>query len=184
MLFLIIARRFWRGRKIAAVLRLEALTTRRLVIISLLGAFLFRGLMTGLQYYVWQSSSFGHFLLPPYQPWGYFINYSFFHFWLYGLITLFIASALYLIFRLIGRRRPEVAADEDLGLLFIFSLLPGWPRSLAFAVIFLSVLLLFSVVRTIQKKKETGIIWPLIISEAAAWLFGNYLFFIGFPAGI
>jgi len=178
VLILVAARHFFRGRKLSFILRLESLTTKRLTIFLLGAGLLFKSFLTGLQYYIWQTSGLGQFLLPPYQSWEYFARYSFWHFWLPGLLSLIMAAALYLIFYLLKRRRAEVINTEDLNLLFLLALLAGWPKFLIFLPLFLGLTLILVVVRTVAGEKTVSLIWPLISAMLLTLLFGNYLVII------
>jgi hypothetical protein len=175
LLILVAAQHFLRGRKLFVVLRLRLLTTKRLIVFLLGAGLLFKLLLSGLQYYVWRASGLGQFLLPPYQSWGYFIRYSFFHFWLPGLLSLIMAAALYLIFYLLKRRRSEVISAEDLNLAFLLALLAGWPKFVIFLPLFLGLTLISVIIRTIAKKEAASLAWPLILAMLLTLLLGNYL---------
>lgn len=180
ILLLTAARRFFRGQKLFAFLRLDYFTTRRLIIFYLSAALLFKLFLTAWQYYVWRMSDLGQYLLPPYQPWGYFIRYAFWHFWLPAVLALFFALGLYLIFYAAKRWRPKIISSADLRLLFLMALLAGWPKFLIFFPIFLVIALFMATIKTFGRKEKEAVTlaWPAIGAMFLTLFFGNYLIIV------
>jgi hypothetical protein len=118
--------------------------------------------LTLVQYFVWESNSFSRFFLPPYQPWSYFLSYSFFHFFLADIISLCLALFFYAIFKVFKKYKPQFISESELDLLFLGSLLIASPKILFFIALLLFLSILSSLFNLLVFKKSE-INWPLLI---------------------
>lgn len=149
----------------------------KILIYLVLGlSFLYSIMLTVIQYFIWAKNSFSLFFLPPYQPWSYFISYSFFHFFFSQLITLFIALLIYFIFKFFKKYKPEFITSEAISLLFLSSLMSPWPIVIIFLALFLILSLFLALFNLFFYKKE-GINWffPIFSSLILSFFIGSYL---------
>ncbi len=134
-----------------------------------------------VQYFVWQSNNFSSFFLPPYQPWSYFLSYSFFHFFLADIVSLFLALFFYSIFKVFGKYKAQFISDRELDLLFLASLLIASPKILFFIPLLLFLGVLSSLFNFLVFKKMS-ISWQRLIILALLLSFlgaGYFLKLIG-----
>ncbi|MFZ4631694.1 MAG: hypothetical protein ACOYL8_00630 [Patescibacteria group bacterium] len=115
-----------------------------------------------IQYFVWSGNGFSVFFLPPYQPWSYFISYCFFHFFLANIITLFISSLIFFVFKIYQKYRPGFINNNELFLLFLASLLISWPKIIIFVGLFLGLGIIYVLFNNIILKRP-GINWISLI---------------------
>lgn len=115
-----------------------------------------------VQYFVWRANSFSRFFLPPYQSWDYFLSYSFFHFFLADILSLFSALFFYVIFKTFKKYKGHFISECELNLLFLASLLIAWPKILFFIPLLLFLGVLFSLFNFLVLKKG-NINWPSLI---------------------
>jgi hypothetical protein len=176
ILLLIITKLWLKKYKIYRLWRLENLSFLKLVKLTVGATVLFDLFLTLLQYLTWHNSAFSQFLLPPYQPWSYFIGYSFFNFWLANLLTLVAALLFFLVFKIIKKLKPEAGSGEELNLVLLLSLLLAWPRILIFIPLFLFLSLLYILVNLLViKQKRSSLSIPLLAAALTVFLFGAYL---------
>lgn len=98
--------------------------------------FIFAGLLliygltlSGLQYYMWSKAAPSKYLLPPYAPLSYFLNYAFYHF-LYRISIAMFASfltggILWFMNQDYDRRFME---PYEIPLFILGGLIAGWPN--------------------------------------------------------
>jgi hypothetical protein len=149
---------------------------KKLVIIFLLGSVFFKIFLSVLQYLVWQNSSFAHFFLPPFTPITYFLKYSFFHFWLSGVLTLISGSLLFFVFKIFKKYRHSAVNNQELSLIFLSGLILSWPKIIVFILFLFCFSFLFLIINLVIKKKAIASIkWPVILALVASFFFGGYL---------
>jgi hypothetical protein len=143
----------------------------------LIGATIFFDLsLSIIQYFIWKSSEFSQFLLPPYQSWRYFLSYIFMRFWIADILSLFPAVIFYTILNIFQKYRSDIISKDELSLTLLLCLLLGWPQSIIFVFIFLIFTIALAGVNLILfKKKNITLLPSLIISAIAVFMFGNFL---------
>lgn len=146
------------------------------------------------QYYTWASSgeyarTFISSSLPaeapfpgaiewirPYfdRPTGYFMYYSFGHFWLRPLIAIATAGIFYFFLIFLRRWKSKFFKKEEIELGFLCALLSGWPGITVFIPLVLISMIGTSIVRiAIFKLRVTTIGWSFITSAVLTILFGG-----------
>lgn len=151
----------------------------RLLIFVLVAGFAYALLLTGVQYYVWRLSLMGRYLLPPYQGMGYFIHYSYNHFYLASLLSLLVAAMFFGLMSLLRKSGRISIGAADLSLCFLLALLSTWPGIIIFLALFLIFSLVAAVVNVFRFKiAEFSPFWPLISASALTILFGRILIVI------
>jgi hypothetical protein len=153
-------------------------------------------LLTLMQYYVWNGSGFTRLLLnmpleqgkaffPEFWNYsinifgrqsGYFLYYSFMHFWLSSIIAIALSGIFYSLFKMWKSRRPWVMSEDELALSFLSVLLVGWPGFVIFLP--LSVLLTMAqsaAGRIIFKKERTQFGYPMIFAILIVLVLGTWL---------
>lgn len=106
------------------------------------------------QYYVWSQNEFAKFLLPPYQPLGYFLFYSWGHFWLNAVLSLGAAAIFYLALDLLKKYQPRFFDKRDTQLGLMGGLLTGWPLIIIFVPLFLVIAVLVTIFRQLVLKEN------------------------------
>lgn len=140
----------------------QKLSFKKLAYFLIVATLIFDVGLVGVQYFVWQANSFSIFFLPPYQPWSYFLSYSFFHFFLADVVSLFLALFFYLIFKAFKKYKTQFISERELDLLFLSSLLIASPKILFFISSLLLLGILSSLFNFIVFKKMS-ISWPRLI---------------------
>lgn len=148
----------------------KKLSFKRLVYLLLGVSFIFDVSLVFIQYYAWHSDSFSRLFLPPYQPWSYFISYSFFHFFLANIITLFVTTLTILVFKIFQKYKREFITNEELWLLVLACLLISWPQIIVFLGIFLALSVIYTLFSFFVLKKQ-GINWSQLIIGALIIVF-------------
>lgn len=160
-------------------LKLNLLTPKKIFFIIFCFNFLFNLLLTGLQYYVWQSSDFSKFFLPPFQPLSYFIGYTYHHFWLASVLSLVVVVILFGVLELIRKYRQGEIALEEVFLILSSCLLVSWPRVvILIPLLFFTALIIGLINFLFLKNKPINIFWPLIISLIITLFIGSYLLYV------
>lgn len=156
---------------------------KRLAWYIIIGTIIFNILLSWLQYQVWRDGGFTAFLLPPHQPWDYFIRYAAFNFWLADVLALVVAGIFYGVFFVFAYFKKGAIADRDLGLILFLTLLVGWPKSLIFIPLFLGLTIIFSLAgKLFFKVNRIYLAWPLLLASVGASLFGLKLMaLLNFP---
>jgi len=102
----------------------------RLLVGLLLFRFVYAIFLSCLQYITWKGSSISQYLLPPHQPWDYFLFYSGMHFWLYpalSLLTMLIAFGFFVMLKKVNTAWLE---EGEIVLAALFAFILGWPLGL------------------------------------------------------
>jgi len=176
---ILIIKRIFNNFKIVKLLKLNSLTPKKLVVVTFIFIFLFNSLLTGLQYYVWHSSAFSKFFLPPFQPLSYFTGYAYHHFWLASILSLVVALAFFGILQLIRKYKQDTISSDEIFLAALACLLVSWPRAIILIpLFFLATLLNGVIIFLFFKNKQINIFWPIIISAVITLFFGQYLLYV------
>lgn len=176
---ILIIKDIFKNYKIVKFLKLNFLTSKKLIFVVLLFIFLFNLLLTSLQYYVWHSSAFSKFFLPPFQPLSYFAGYAYHHFWLASVLGLATAAFFFVILELIRKYKSDIINSDELFLIPLACLLVSWPRIVILIPVFFIIVLTNGLINFLFfKNKQINIFWPLIISVIATLFFGLYFLYI------
>lgn len=176
---ILIIKNIFKNFKIVKFLKLNYLTNKKLVVATFIFIFLFNSLLTGLQYYVWHSSAFSKFFLPPFQPLSYFMGYAYHHFWLAGILSLVVALAFFGVLQLIRKYKPDSISSDEIFLASLACLLVSWPRIIILIpLLFLITLLSGVIISLFFKNKQIIIFWPLVIGVLITLFFGQYFLYI------
>lgn len=145
-----------------------------------LGVYIFKGFFfTVLQYYLWQGSYF----LPPFQPWNYFFEYAWLHFWKQIVFDVFLAFFFFSLIRLgtyFSKGRFFYEEEKYSGGLAV--LFNHWPNNLLVFFLVLAFGIVFSVFENFFLKKLSErnqflvnfrYFWPIV--GLLIIFLGNYL---------
>lgn len=158
------------------LLFLKKIKTTSLIYLLVGLTLFFNTFLSVLQYFVWRSSDFSRFFLPPFTKISYFLTYIFIHFWFASLLAGVVALVFYLLLKLIKKYRNEVISQEELSLILLSGLLVGWPKFIILVPLFFLLTLIFSIVNLLVfKKKTNSLLYPLIFSLIIVFLLGTYL---------
>ena len=138
--------------------------------------FIVKGLIfTYLTYRLWQKSPISHFLLPPYNNYSYFFNYSSFHFFKnYYFSLIFFAFVFILMFFLNKLSKGRFFEKNEVWIAGIGIFLTQWPINLVwfFSVIACGILLhLLYILRTRKLKKVFVSLYYLWLPTAVIAIF-------------
>ncbi len=150
-------------------------------------------LFTVGQYYLWNTQSFTEgFLNAPLTgvqvplfhmiPWifgsklGYFIFYSFSHFWFEPILAGIVASAIYGGMRILKKHKERFFDDDEIRIGTLIALLVGWPNVIVFIIIAWCMVILYSLVNIVLIKQQyTAFGIPFFIAGIFTLLWGNKL---------
>ena len=118
--------------------------------------FLLRALLlTYATYSLWQAALPSKYLLPPYQPISYFLQYSMIHFFASFFLALGVGIIVCAVLFFLNSRRPHLLMPSDLALLLIGVLLVRWPLALVYTgALLMGGILLLVFQRYIIKESE------------------------------
>lgn len=80
-----------------------------------------------LQYITWKGSPLSQYLLPPHQPWSYFLFYSGMHFGLYPLLSLLTMFVAFCFFMTLKKVNGSWFEEGEVSLAVLFAFILGWP---------------------------------------------------------
>lgn len=145
--------------------------------------FIYAGVLTKMQYALWLDNDFTRYLLPPHQPIRYFIGYAWTHFWLGAVISVGMPLIVFLFFVILRKIKKEALGGEEAGIIFLTSLVAGWPNIIIFLPLAFIFALLTAVFRKIFLKDDhISVSLPFLLAALIIILFGDYLFsHIGLP---
>ena len=105
---------------------------------------------------------------------GYFLFYSWGHFWLNALVSIALALVFWFFLKILEKKEARFFYPGETELGFVLALAVGWPNFVVFIPFaFLSVILV-SIFRMIfMKETYTTLGWPFIIAAVAAFVFGH-----------
>lgn len=142
-------------------------------------------LLTYATYSLWSYTVPSKYLLPPYQPISYFLQYSFFHFFISFFLALALGFVVGGILFFLKFRRPDLLMPGDLALFVTGVLLVRWPMALLYiGALFLGGILLLLLQRYIIRGEEKFVFSVHILFWILPFLFfGNELIvFLGMSA--
>lgn len=126
------------------------------------------------QYQAWAATDFGRLLLPPNRSWGYFLSYSFDHYWLAAFLAATVAALWFGFVRLVRQRSDRYLdiGEHELTTLLLFA--AGWPDALVMAPLAALVLVPLSIFRmTVLKRKLTTLGGPFMIATLIVLAYGG-----------
>ena len=148
--------------------------------------FLLRALLlTYATYSLWSHTLPGKYLVPPYQPISYFLQYSFFHFFVSFFLALALGFVVGGILLFLNYLRPHLLIPGDLSLFLIGILLVRWPMALLYiGALFIGSFLLLLFQGYIIRGKEKVVFSMHILFWIPLFLFfGNqFVVFFGMSA--
>jgi hypothetical protein len=111
------------------------------------------------------------------KPGGYFLYYSFSHFWLNMILTLIAAGCWYGLLIALKRHKDRFFEDNEPLYGLLLALIAGWPGIVLFIPCTFLFLAILSLVRIIFFKKQlTTIGIPMVIAATIAVALGNIIF--------
>lgn len=142
-------------------------------------------LLTYATYSLWSRTLPSKYLLPPYQPISYFLQYSFIHFFASFLLSIGVGLAVCVTLLFLNYRRTHLLLPGDIALLLIGMTLAQWPIDLVYiTALFIGGILLILLQRYIIRTEEQIIFGAHILVWMPVFLlFGNGLIvFLGLQA--
>ena len=123
------------------------------------GYFAYAAYVSRAQFLMWHTDvAQGTYLVPPYSGIGYFFRYSFVHFWLPYVISLFVAILFFAGARWLSKRRDGMLFEKEelyfLAIGLFVSSHPGW---IFYLLIVLSAYLLATLIVTLAYNAHTRI---------------------------
>ena len=106
-----------------------------------------------IQYRIYASDSFTRLMLPPYQSWRWFEQYSFFHFVAPFLAALSAGIFLYYIAILINKYYKVVLSREECLLLPFAALAVKWPYCALYIILVFFLAMLAAIASAVRQKK-------------------------------
>ncbi|HTW96212.1 MAG TPA: hypothetical protein VMD74_00955 [Candidatus Methylomirabilis sp.] len=153
-----------------------------------------------LQYWVWNQSQLTRTLLHLPLPktglgWfaglpvftklspGYFLYYSWNHFWQAGLLSVVVAFVVYGFFAVVGKYKKDYFFSREGKLACAMVLVVGWPMAIFLVILTLLLALALAVGQWLYRRQATtDLFWPLVISSAICLIFSvqltNWRFFL------
>jgi len=134
--------------------------------------------LSALQYYTWKKDTggIGQYFLPPSRSIGYFLQYSWTHFFIGAVLSVGTAFIFYFILKAIKKHRAEIFEEGELELGLICALIVGWPSIILFVMLSFLMLLIVSAVKQVFFKDQFATITlPLLISLPIIFIFGQKL---------
>ena len=168
-----------------AQFRLRSLLVRwikKIYIFAVLICFGYSAVLTYLQYEIWQDHPLMKNILPPFSGWSYFIQYSFFRFW----VTYIIAFAASLIFLwaadYLNKKREGIFFEkEELYIGAIAIMTVGYPGIIFYVIslvfVFLFVLFLLSLLKGKNYRISLYYLWlpvSVCVIMLSVHLFSNW----------
>lgn len=154
----------------------------------------YAALLTLGQYAVWSGDTFSRFLLNSplgksvplsfvrHIPWiwntrvGYFLFYSWGHFWLNALLSILAAAAFWQILVFLKKRRERFFDEGEVELGFLAALLAGWPSVILFVIFAFVIVIIFSIFRGIfLKEPYTTLGVPFLLAVLLTFLGNGFL---------
>ncbi len=171
----------------------KKLTLHGLMIASVLFKLIYAALLTFGQYFVWKADPLSRLLLSDSLKnlpaavtggigafngnLGYFLFYSWSHFWLGAIWSVILALVFWLILRVLQNHQKRFFYPSETEIGFIAALIVGWPDFIIFVpFVFLSVVIVSIYLLVFLREDYTTLGWPLLIAVvltlAASHFFG------------
>ena len=133
--------------------RLEAQKLKKLIWFFLIFNIVYATAQIYIQYRIYASDPFTRLMLPPYQSWRWFEQYSFFHFVAPFLAALLAGIFLYYIVILIIRYYKAVLSRKECLLLPLAALAVKWPNFALYIILVFILAMLAAIVSAVRQKK-------------------------------
>ena len=131
----------------------EALILKKLIWFFLIFNIVFAVAKIYIQYRVYAGDPIARLMLPPYQSWRWFEQYSFFHFIVPFLAALGAGIFLYYIVILINKYYKVVLSREEYLLLPLAALAVKWPNFALYIILIFALALLSAIISAVRQKK-------------------------------
>lgn len=128
-------------------------------------------------YNLWKNDPISRYLLPPYQGFTYIFQYTFYHFWLSGLVNLLVGLFWVIVLFLLSRYSKGRFLDKtDVWLGFFTALVAGWPGFIFYLFAVFGLFLTHQLIANfVYKTSEPIPITPYFVTGALiALILGNY----------
>ena len=153
---------------------------------------LYAAILTIGQYFIWNGDQFGKIFLS--QPLkipngvsplehlplfsssklGYFLFYSWGHFWLNALVSIALALVFWAFLKALQKKEARYFYKGETELGLVLTLAVGWPNFVVFIPLTFLMVVLVSLFRTIFiKESYTTLGWPLILAAIIAFALGQ-----------
>lgn len=161
---------------------MNSVSYRVLILISVGFYSAYAALSTFGQYLVWQSSAFTSSFLrfpvadqvaSPMAQWfpflfkgplGYFLFYSWGHFWIVAVLSVAIGFCFRIYLRSLEKRNERFFHPGEVDLGFLCALVLGWPRAILFIPVFFLCVVFISLYRTlVLKAPYTTLGYPFLV---------------------
>lgn len=167
-----------------------------LIITTVVFKLLYAALLSVVQYYVWSQSEFTQFFINsplssevPLSDFlrsklgfifggklGYFLFYSWGHFWISALLSMAVALCFYVFLRALRRHNDRFFYEGETELGFLLSLIVGWPNIVLFVPIAFIAVVLVSIFRLLfYKEPYTTLGAPMLLGVLITMIFGTAL---------
>ena len=131
----------------------EAQKLKKLIWFFLIFNIVYAAAQIYIQYRIYASDPFARLMLPPYQSWRWFEQYSFFHFVAPFLVALGAGVFLYYIVILINKHYKAVLSREECLLLPLAALAVKWPNFALYIILVFILAMLAAIVSAVRQKK-------------------------------
>jgi len=109
-------------------------------------------------YSLWKDDPISRYLLPPHQK-TYFYEYSLFHFWLSGAVSLTVSLVWGAFLFALKKHSQDRLIDKKEVWLGIFTALSvGWPKFIPYLILFFGILLAIQLYNILIKKKQSAVV--------------------------
>lgn len=133
--------------------RFEAQALKKLIWFLLIFNIVFAAAQIYIQYRIYIGDSFARLMLPPYQSWYWFEQYSFFHFVAPFLAALGAGILLYYIVILINKYYKVVLSAKECLFLPFAALVVKWPNFALYIILVFALALLSVIISAVRQKK-------------------------------
>lgn len=155
--------------------------------------FFYAAALTAGQYFLWSEDQFSRlFLNAPLKSTalsmagniplfsnsklGYFLFYSWGHFWLNALVSVALAFALWSFLKALQKKESRFFYPGETELGFVLTLAVGWPNFVVFLPLTFIMVILVSLFRMIfMKEPYTTLGWPFILAAVIAFAFSQVI---------
>lgn len=146
------------------------------IIFLILFRVFYAGVLTWLQYYVWQHNEFSKLLLPPHQPIRYFLQYSWTHFWFNAILSVGVAFLFWLLLKLLKKYQERFFEEGEPEIGFLAVLIVGWPIFFVFApLVFIFVILELILRKIFLRESRTTFGLAFLLAAITTFVFGAKL---------
>ena len=131
----------------------EAQKLKKLIWFFLIFNIVYAAAQIYIQYRIYANDPFTRLMLPPYQSWRWFEQYSFFHFVAPFLVALGAGVFLYYIVILINKHYKVVLSRKECLLLPLAALAVKWPNFALYIILVFILAMLAAIVSAVRQKK-------------------------------